>query len=108
MKEEVNDGANAKATQSPVVAAAGVGGADPAVGCVPGPGGGAGAARPVVQPPIPVSFAPVPRPPLAMLRPGAAVTIRIRQVFPRDGFSPAVRCSTASRRSNRATTSWPK
>jgi outer membrane protein TolC len=45
VKEEAKNGANAKATaaQSPVVAAAGVGGADLAAGRVPGPGRGAGA-----------------------------------------------------------------
>jgi len=38
-----------------------------------------------------VSGGPVARPAWAMLRPGMAVTVRIRQVFPCDGFSPAER-----------------
>ena len=48
--------------------------------------------RPVqVQPPVTASSEPVSRPPLATLRPGTTVRVRIRQVFPCDGLSPGER-----------------
>jgi hypothetical protein len=48
--------------------------------------------RPVqAQPPIAASSVPAERPPLATLRPGTSVKVRIRQVFPCDGLSPGER-----------------
>ena len=55
-------------------------------------GRGASPPRPVqAQPPMAASSEPAERPPLATLRPGTAVKVRIRQVFPCDGLSPGER-----------------
>jgi hypothetical protein len=48
--------------------------------------------RPIqAQPPLVVSSVPTERPPLATLRPGTSVRVRIRQVFPCDRLSPGER-----------------
>jgi hypothetical protein len=48
--------------------------------------------RPVqAQPPMAASSVPAERPPLAILRPGTSVKVRIRQVFPCDRLSPGER-----------------